>query len=136
MHPPHSQAQLGKEDKQKYHLHSPYANSGWKVRCSVSLTLSLYFSKAHKTFLSPPSSLHLHLHVHEPILALFYVLILSLGRFHEVFRGNGVTHRLARLQPDTKYTLKIAATSESGQGVWSDHVTFSTAPSPPPAPTG
>ena len=47
-----------------------------------------------------------------------------------------MTHRVTRLQADAKYTLKIAAVSESGQGAWSDHVTFSTAPPPPLAPTG
>ncbi len=32
--------------------------------------------------------------------------------------------------------MKIAAMSESGQGVWSDDVTFMTTPTTPPAPTG
>lgn len=53
-----------------------------------------------------------------------------------MFRGNAVTHRITRLQPDTEYTLKIASISASGQGEWSDHVTFTTAPTPPAAPTG
>ena len=36
----------------------------------------------------------------------------------------------------TEYTLKVAAISESGQGDWSDHVTFVTTPTPPSAPMG
>ena len=57
-----------------------------------------------------------------------------LYRFHEVFHGSAVTHRITRLQPDTEYALKIAAVSPSGQGDWSDHVTFMTTPTPPVAP--
>ena len=57
-------------------------------------------------------------------------------RFHEVYTGTAVSHRLTRLQPDTEYVMKIAAMSESGQGVWSDDVTFMTTPTTPPAPTG
>lgn len=57
-------------------------------------------------------------------------------RFHEVFSGTAVTHRITRLQPDSEYTLKVAAVSASGQGDWSDHVTFVTTPTPPVAPTG
>ena len=57
-------------------------------------------------------------------------------RFHEVYRGSAVTHRIVRLQPDSEYTLKIAAISESGQGEWSDRVTFLTTPIPPTAPVG
>ncbi len=57
-------------------------------------------------------------------------------RFHEVYSGTAVSHRLTRLQPDTEYLMRIAATSESGQGAWSDDVTFTTTPTPPPAPTG
>ena len=47
-----------------------------------------------------------------------------------------MTHRITRLQPDREYTLKVAAVSASGQGDWSDHVTFMTTPTPPVAPTG
>ena len=57
-------------------------------------------------------------------------------RFHELFRGNAVTFRVTRLQPDTKYTLRVAAASSSGQGEWSIPVTFTTSPAPPPAPGG
>ena len=32
----------------------------------------------------------------------------------------------------TEYTLKVAAISASGQGDWSDHVTFVTTPTHPP----
>jgi hypothetical protein len=63
-------------------------------------------------------------------------LLCSPSSFHEVFSGISVTHRITRLQPDTEYTLKVAAVSASGQGEWSDHVTFSTTPTPPTAPLG
>jgi len=52
-----------------------------------------------------------------------------------VYSGTGIHHRLTRLQSDTDYTLRIAAASESGQGVWSDDVTYSTTPNPPSPPT-
>lgn len=55
-------------------------------------------------------------------------------RFQTVFSGQAVSHRLNKLQPASQYTLRIAATSESGQGVWSDDITFETPPMAPPAP--
>ena len=55
-------------------------------------------------------------------------------RFHEIFRGNAVTHRITRLQPDTEYILRVAASSASGQGEWSDDITFVTTPTPPTPP--
>ena len=45
-----------------------------------------------------------------------------------------MAHKLQRLNPDTKYTLRIAATSESGQGAWSDLLTCETLPPAPSAP--
>lgn len=62
--------------------------------------------------------------------------VIVLHRFHEVYSGNAVSHRLTRLLSDTEYVMRVAATSESGQGAWSDDVTFMTTPSLPPAPTG
>ena len=53
-----------------------------------------------------------------------------------MYSGTAVGHRLTRLQPDTEYIVRIAAVSESGQGAWSDDVTFMTTPTPPLAPTG
>ena len=45
-------------------------------------------------------------------------------------------HRITRLLPETEYSLKIAAVSESGQGSWSNLQTFMTTPAPPMSPTG
>lgn len=56
-------------------------------------------------------------------------------RFQAVYSGQAVSHRLLKLQPASRYTLRIAASSESGQGVWSDDITFETPPMAPPAPT-
>ena len=55
---------------------------------------------------------------------------------HVVYRGSAVSYRAVKLHPSTDYTFRIAACSESGQGEWSDHVTFSTTPTPPHPPTG
>lgn len=57
-------------------------------------------------------------------------------RFHEVYSGSGINHRVTRLQPDTRYTFRVAAISHSGQGSWSDYVLVKTTPAPPRAPRG
>ena len=61
---------------------------------------------------------------------------LSSCSFRTVYRGSSTTHKATRLQTATEYTCRAAAISESGQGAWSEHVTFETLPSPPLAPTG
>ena len=53
-----------------------------------------------------------------------------------MYQGSAVNYRISRLQPNTDYTLRIAAVSDSGQGVWSDGVTFSTTPTHPDAVAG
>ena len=51
-----------------------------------------------------------------------------------MYAGSAVAHKLQRLKPATKYSLRIAASSESGQGAWSDHLTCETLPPEPSAP--
>lgn len=53
-----------------------------------------------------------------------------------MFSGNAITHRVTRLQPDTKYIFRVAAISSSGQGDWSDRVIVMTTPAPPMFPKG
>ena len=53
-----------------------------------------------------------------------------------MYRGSGTSYRLSKLQPSSEYTVRVAAMSESGQGEWSDQVTFTTTPIPPPVPAG
>ena len=55
-------------------------------------------------------------------------------RFHTVYNGPAVAHKLQRLSPATKYSLRIAAVSPSGQGAWSDLLTCETLPPGPSAP--
>ena len=57
-----------------------------------------------------------------------------LSRFQVVLEGQAVSFRIQRLQPSSQYTLRIASSSESGMGVWSDHVTYETLPLAPPTP--
>lgn len=64
------------------------------------------------------------------------MVLCCLHRFHEVFTGNSVAHRVTRLQPDTKYIFRVAAISHSGQGDWSDYVSIMTTPPPPMIPRG
>jgi hypothetical protein len=56
------------------------------------------------------------------------------SRFHTTYTGTGVGHKLQRLTPSTRYTLRIAASSESGQGAWSDLLTCETLPVGPSPP--
>ena len=56
------------------------------------------------------------------------------SRFHTTYTGTGVGHRLQRLTPATHYSLRIAASSDSGQGAWSDLLTCETLPTGPSAP--
>ena len=65
-----------------------------------------------------------------------YLLHILFYSFRTVYQGSAATHKATRLQPATEYTFRAAAISESGQGAWSDHVTFKTLPTPPLAPTG
>ena len=94
----------------------------------------------HALYLPPPASPCPH--THTLILPIpSYTppiphLLTLLHRFHVVYRGTAINHRVAKLQPATDYTFRIAASSESGQGEWSDLTTFSTTPSPPRPPTG
>ena len=95
----------------------------------------------HALYLPPPPP-HAHTLTHSyypsplhPLPPSPHLLTL-LHRFHVVYRGTAINHRVAKLQPATDYTFRIAASSESGQGEWSDLTTFSTTPSPPRPPTG
>lgn len=72
---------------------------------------------------------------HSPVQSRSYRSLAPL-RFHAVYRGADTTHRISRLQPSSQYTLRIAASSGSGQGEWSDEVTFTTTPASPPIPSG
>ena len=45
-----------------------------------------------------------------------------------------MSHKHQRLSPATNYSLRISATSESGQGVWSDLLTCETLPVGPSHP--
>ena len=51
-----------------------------------------------------------------------------------MYSGSAIAHKLQRLTPNTTYTLQIAATSESGQGAWSDLLTCETLPPGPSVP--
>lgn len=51
-----------------------------------------------------------------------------------MYNGSAVAHKLQRLTPATQYSLRIAAVSPSGQGVWSDLLTCETLPPGPSAP--
>lgn len=57
-----------------------------------------------------------------------------MSRFHTAYSGTGVGHKLQRLSPATQYSLRIATTSESGQGAWSDLLTCETLPLGPNSP--
>lgn len=99
------------------------------------------------TLPSPPSSPHISLTsssahnlrlswARKPAHGLEYLLHMRAPgkEFCELYRGTAAGHRLAKLAPASSYCFRIAAISESGQGVWSDHVTFETTPLPPAAP--
>ena len=51
-----------------------------------------------------------------------------------MYSGSAIAYKLQRLTPNTTYSLQIAATSESGQGAWSDLLTCETLPPSPSAP--
>ena len=51
-----------------------------------------------------------------------------------MYSGSAIAHKLQRLTPNTTCTLRIAATSESGQGAWSDLLTCETLPPGPSVP--
>ena len=51
-----------------------------------------------------------------------------------MFTGSAVSHKLTRLVPASRYVLRIAASSQSGQGAWSDHLICETPPPAPPNP--
>ena len=52
-----------------------------------------------------------------------------------MYTGDAVTHKLQRLLPASRYTLRVAATSLSGQGAWSDLLTCETLPPGPGVPS-
>ena len=71
-------------------------------------------------------------HAHTPMYTHTHT-----STFLVVYRGSGVNHRVTKLQQNTLYTFRIAASSVSGQGAWSDHMTSVTTPTPPlPPPSG
>ena len=63
------------------------------------------------------------------------VCVWFVSRFHTAYSGTGVGHKLQRLTQSTQYILRISASLESGQGVWSDLLTCETLPLGPSAPT-
>ena len=79
-----------------------------------------------------------HLDPHTPHTSLLLTPPHTSSHPHRyvVYRGSAVSYRAVKLHPSTDYTFRIAASSESGQGEWSDHVTFYTTPTPPHPPTG
>ncbi|KAM6960940.1 fibronectin type III domain containing 3Ba [Aplochiton taeniatus] len=54
-------------------------------------------------------------------------------RFMTIYRGPSHTYRVQRLTESSSYTFRIQATSDAGEGPFSDTQTFSTTKSVPPA---
>lgn len=54
-------------------------------------------------------------------------------RFYLVHEGPGQSCRVSKLSESTKYTFRICARSDVGEGPYSDEVSFQTTRAPPPA---
>lgn len=53
--------------------------------------------------------------------------------FVPVYHGTGLSHKINRLQENTSYQFRICASSESGQGPYSEIYIFQTTRAPPPS---
>ena len=56
---------------------------------------------------------------------------LSDDLFTSVYKGPANFFKVNRLEESTNYAFRISATNETGQGAWSNILTFKTARSPP-----
>lgn len=60
------------------------------------------------------------------------IIIISIDRFYQVYSGTNQNYKVARLEENTKYHLRICASNEAGTGPFSPITSLSTTKAPPP----
>lgn len=62
----------------------------------------------------------------------YHITIISTDRFYQVYSGTNQNYKVARLEENTTYHLRICASNEAGTGPFSPIASLSTTKAPPP----